>query len=120
LHQQFVQCFADTAEFGTCNYPTFDCIDPLIAWAFDCEGWQPGNVLCDQMGPGGDCWCYFEVFEPSFYFFEQYCYNTGGGQIVCDCVRNGEYTGTCIGEDPFAACDPIGGCCMAMNVIDLP
>jgi hypothetical protein len=119
LHQQFVHCFGDATELGTCNYASSKCIDSLIAWAFDCEGWQTGNFFCEQMGPGGDCFCSFEVVQPP-YFFEQYCFNIGGGQMVCDCFRSGDYTGTCMAKESDAACDPINGCCMAMNVIDLP
>jgi hypothetical protein len=116
LHQEYVECFADNAEFGICSLDSFECIDPLLEWAFDCGALEVVDIFCDQGGP--DCFCYMETADPPI-IFEQNCFQIGGGESLCDCYRNGEYTGACTTFGP-EACDPFAGCCSALNFIDLP
>ncbi len=92
-------CFAAEQALEDCFNP-FDCYAQL---SNDCQAY------------GNSCSCSALCDEGHVALAE--CTAGGDDKSTCDCTFDGQYMGTCLGEDIDFACSVSGGCCAGWFIV---
>lgn len=100
------QCAEDSIQQYGCDSPSGMC-DAEVDKYSTCVGISTcGANECGGSGTGTDCFC---VGECKGATLETDCQTAGDGSIVCSCIVDGSYAGSCTDGD--LSCDLFNGCC---------